>query len=79
MCHLTFVCILSTGTICFEDRVCASKKGEIEGGGWVCDCVAALADCRMALIGTGWTISYFVSISRYRNHSHLVRAPFLVL
>ena len=41
--------------------------------------MAALADCRMALMGTGWTISYFVSINRYRNHSHLVGAPFLVL
>ena len=29
----------------------------------------ALAGCRMALVGTGWTISHLVSTDWYRNHS----------
>ena len=32
--------------------------------------VAALAGCRKALVGTGWTISHLVSTNRLRNHSH---------
>ena len=75
---------LSIDKVRFEDRFCGSKKGRIEGDGWTYSrhamhIVAALADCRMALIGTGWTISYLVSTNRYRNHSHFVEAPFLVL
>ena len=30
---------------------------------------AALAGCRKALVGTGWTISHLVSTNRLRNHS----------
>ena len=77
--------MLSVGTIRFEDRFCASKKDGIGGGGWVSAWVAvhmaaALAGCRKALVGTGWTISHFVSTNRLRNHSPpLVEAPFLDL
>ena len=35
-CHPKFGCMLSIGTIHFEDRFCAGKKvGEGEMGGWV--------------------------------------------
>ena len=38
---------------------------------------AALASCKKALVGTGWTISHLVSTNRLRNHSPpLVGAPF---
>ena len=41
---------------------------------------AVLADCRMALVNTRWTISHLVSTNGHRNHSSpLVGAPFLVL
>jgi len=61
-----FGCMLSVGAIRFEDRFCASKKCGIAGGGWVSalgavHMAAALAGCRKALIGTGWTISHLVS------------------
>ena len=40
---------------------------------------ATLAGCRMALVGTGRTISHFVSTNSHRNHSSaLVGAPLLV-
>ena len=40
---------------------------------------AALAGCRMSLVGTSWTISHIVSMKGHRNHSsHLVGVPFLV-
>ena len=77
--------MLSVGAIRFEDRFCASKKGGIEGGGWVSawggmHMAAALAGYRRALVGTGWTISRLVSTNRLRNHSPpLVGAPFLDL
>ena len=50
--------MLSIGTICFEDRFCASKKDGIGGGGRVSargavHMAAALAGCRKALVGTG--------------------------
>ena len=70
---------LSVGT----DMFCTSKKG---GGGHAgifknaVHMAAALADCRMALVGTGWTTSHPVSTNRCRNHSSpLVGVPFLVL
>ena len=59
--------------------------GGIGGGGWVSargavHMAAALAGCRKALVGTGWTISHFVSTNRLRNYSPpLVEAPFLDL
>ena len=80
-----FGCMLSVGAIRFEDRFCASKKGRIGGGGQVSaqgavHMAAALAGCRKALVGTGWTISHLVSTNRLRNHSPLlVGAPFLDL
>ena len=54
--------MLSVGTIHFEDRFCASKKGGIGRGEPVSaqgavHMAAALAGCRKALVGTGWTIS----------------------
>ena len=61
-----FGCMLPViGTIRFEDRFCASKKGGIGGGGRVSargavHIAAALAGCRKALVGTGWTISHLV-------------------
>ena len=66
--------MLSVGTICFKDRFCASKKGGIGGGGRVSawgavHMAAALAGCRKALVGTGWTISHLVGTNRLRNHS----------
>ena len=50
--------MLSVGTIRFEDKFCASKKGEIGGGGRVSawdamHMAAALAGCRKAMVGTG--------------------------
>ena len=47
-------------------RFCASKKGGIRGGGRV-SAWGAVAGCRKALVGTGWTISYLVSTNRLRN------------
>ena len=46
-----------------------------------CTCLAhALAGCRMALVGTGWTVSHLVSLNERRNNSSpLVEAPFLGL
>ena len=69
-------CMLSVGTIHFEDRFCTSKKGGIGGGrqAWSQPAVhmaAALASCRMALVGT-----QPVGTNRHRNHSSpLVGVP----
>ena len=77
--------MLSVGAIRFEDRFCASKKGRTGGGGRVSargavHMAAALAGCRKALVGNGWTISHLVSTNRLRNNSPpLVGAPFLDL
>ena len=77
--------MLSVGTIRFEDRFCATKKGGIGGVRRVSalgavHMAAALAGCRKAMVGTGWTISHLVSTNRPRNHSPpLVGAPFLDL
>ena len=68
-----FGCMLSVGTIRFEDRFCASKKGGIGGGGLVLWC-RAHGSC------LGWTISCLVSTNGLRNHfSSLVGALFLTL
>ena len=56
--------MLSVGAIHFEDRFCAIKRGEIGKGAWAqvyihamhMPMAAALAGCRMALVGTGWTL-----------------------
>ena len=63
--------MLSVGAIHFEDRFCASQKGGIGGGGRVSvwDAVhmaAALADCRIALVGTGLVISLLFDTNRRR-------------
>ena len=77
--------MLSVGTICFEDRFCASKKGGIGGGGrdsaWgAVHMAAALAGYRKASVSTGRTISHLVSTNRLRNHfPSLEGAPFLDL
>ena len=74
--------MLSVGTICFEDRFCASKKGGIGGGGWAYSrhavhMAAAMAGCRTALVGTDWTISHLISTNGCGNHSSpLGGAPF---
>ena len=75
-------CMLSVSAICFEDRFCASKKGGIGEGGQVYSrhamhVGAAMAGCRTALVGTGWTISHLVSTNGHRNYSSpLLGAPF---
>ena len=80
---LNFGCMLSVGTICFEDRFCASKMGGMGEGGQpysrhAVHMEAVLAGCRKALISTGWIISQLVSTNGHRNHSSpLVGAPFL--
>ena len=50
--------MLSVGAIRFEDRFCASKRGGIGEMGRFIQYMhmAALAGCRMALVGTGWTL-----------------------
>ena len=58
---MQFGCMLSVGTVRFEDRFCASEKGGIRGGGWVSawggvHMAAALAGCRKSLVGTSWVI-----------------------
>ena len=74
--------MLSVSTICLEDRFCASIKGGIGGGGqvysrYVVHMAAALAACRTALVGTGWSISHLVSTNGRINHSSsLVGASF---
>ena len=45
MASYDFGCMLSVGTICFEDGFCTSKKGGIGGGGQV-HIAAALAGCK---------------------------------
>ena len=50
-------CMLSVDAISFEDRFCASKKGEVGRGGRVSaqgivHMVVALASCRTALVST---------------------------
>ena len=74
--------MLSVGTIRFEYRFCASKKGGTEGGGRVLAWGAvqmadALAGYKSSL---GQPISHLVSTNGLRNHSPpLVGAPFLDL
>ena len=63
--------MLSVGTIRFEDRFCASKKGGIGGGGRVSargavHMAAALAGCRKALVGTGLSISLLFDANGHR-------------
>ena len=53
--------VISVGTIHFEDRFCASKKGGIGGGErvsvqGVMHMAAILAGCRKALVSTGLSI-----------------------
>ena len=63
--------MLSVGTIRFEDRFCASKKGGIGGGRRVSargavHMTAALAGCRKALVGTGLSISLLLDTNGRR-------------
>ena len=63
--------MLSVGAIRFEDRFYASRKGGIEGGGWVSargavHMAAALAGCRKALVGTGLSISLLFDTNGHR-------------
>ena len=63
--------MLSVGAIRFEDRFCATKKGEIGGGGRVSvqgavHMAAALAGCRKALVGTGLSISLLLGTNGRR-------------
>ena len=53
--------VISVGTICFGDRLCACKEDGIGEGGVVSargalHMAAALDDRRKALVGTGWAI-----------------------
>ena len=68
-----FGCTFSVGTIHFEDRFCASKKGRIGGGDQVSarsvvPMAAALAGCRKALIGTGLAISLLLNTNGIDSH-----------
>ena len=63
--------MLSVGAIRIEDRVYASKKGGIGGGGRVSargavHMAATLGGCRKALVGTGWSISLLFDTNRHR-------------
>ena len=66
--------MLSVGTICFENRFCASKKSGIGEGGRVSaqgavHMAAALAGCRKALVGTGLSISLLFDTNGRRQGS----------
>ena len=83
--------MLSVGTIRFEDRFYASKKGGIGGDGWVSvrgarHMAAALGGCRKALVGTDCTMSLLFdtngreykgsSVDRFSRETRaLVREP----
>ena len=76
--------MLSVGTIRFEDRFCASKKGGIGGGGRVSawgavHMAAALAGCRKALVSTSLAISLLDTNGRRYSSSASLGAPFLAL
>ena len=63
--------MLSIGAIHFEDKICASKKGGIGGGGQISawgavHMAAAVADCRKALVGTGLGISLYFDTNGHR-------------
>ena len=85
MASFDFGRMLSVGSIHFENRFYASKKGGIGGGGQVSargavHMAAALAGCRKSL-GRHW-LGHFspCSTNRFRNHSPpLVGTPFLDL
>ena len=38
------------------------------------DMLVTLAGCRIAFVGTGWTVSYLVTTDGHRNHS----SPFVL-
>ena len=57
---VSFGCMLSVGTIRFEDRFCASRRVGDKGRVplWVTQCIAAIAAAyRKALVDAGWAIS----------------------
>ena len=64
--------MLSVGTVRFENRFYASKKGGKGGGGRVSawgtvHMAAALAGYKKALIGTGWAISLLFNTNGHRK------------
>ena len=64
------------GAIRFEDSI---KGGQVSARGAV-HMAAALAGCRKALVGTGWTISHLVDTNGHRKgYSAFLGAPFLAL
>ena len=73
-----FGCMLSVGTIHFEDRFCASKKGgmgEVDGHIQDMPCTWRLPWLpveQTALVSTGWTISHLGSTNGCKNHSSLL-------
>ena len=72
--------MLSVGTIRFEDSI----KGGIGGDGQVSaqgavHMATALAGCRKALVGTGWTISHPDTNGHRKGYSAFLGAPFLAL
>ena len=77
--------MLSVGAIHFEDRFCASRKGGIEGGGWVHrsalkHMVGVAAACRKALVNDRWAICLLFCTNGCRKHSfYLVGTPFLAI
>ena len=66
--------MLSVGTICFEDRFCASRKGGTGEGGWVhrsgWPCLAAvIAGYRKGLVSAGWPIRLVSCANGCTKHS----------
>ena len=75
-----FGCMLSIGTIHFEDRFCASKNGGNVGGSTLQLLqLVATVGCRKALVSTTLVIFFLLSSTNMHGKclSHLTRAPFL--
>ena len=67
--------MLSVGKICFEDSIALAAKrvGKGKTGGHIhAIWLYLLAVERMALVGTGWIISYLVSTNGHSNPSPFV-------
>ena len=78
-------CYQLIGTIRFEDRFCASRKGGTGGGGWVHRSawqrmVVVAAACRKTLVNAGCAICLLSCTNGRRKRSfHLVGTPFLAI